>query len=160
MALAARDGRPSFHSYRTPFGRITIQARDDGVTRLVLGDARLEGVDSPSPLLNEAATQVNEYLAGKRTLFDVPVRLSGTDFQNAVWRAAMDIPYGQTRTPSDIAAAIGSPGAFRSVGRAVSQNPIAIIVPAHRIAKEGEGAVDGSDAAIRTRFRELERRYS
>ena len=152
----------SFFSYRTPFGRITIQSDGESIRRLVLGEESLEGIFSPDSLMNDAATQVNEYLVGKRTIFDIPLAPRGSEFQISVWNAAKDIPYGQTRTPSEIAEIIGMPDSFRAVGKAANENPIAIIVPAHRITKAGIKTISPKDrnSFLRAKFRELERRFS
>ena len=80
-----------------------------------------------------AVEQLGEYFAGERTAFDLPLRPAGTAFQLAVWSALRTIPYGQTRSYGQIAAQIGKPDAMRAVGAANGQNPIAVIVPCHRV---------------------------
>ena len=87
----------------------------------------------PTPLLAEAERQLNEYFAGARTEFDLPLRAQGTDFQKAVWAELRRTPYGQTRTYGQLAAALGRPKASRAVGGACHCNPIAILVPCHRV---------------------------
>jgi methylated-DNA-[protein]-cysteine S-methyltransferase len=89
--------------------------------------------DPRDPVLNRAALELAEYAAGRRTRFDLPVRLEGTAFQRKVWDALAKIPYGQTRSYQDIAVAIGRPGASRAVGQANHQNPVAPIIPCHRV---------------------------
>ena len=84
-------------------------------------------------LLHEAQAQLTDYFAGRRTAFDLPLDLRGTDFQRAVWEALLAIPYGETRSYGDIAAAIGRPRAARPVGQAVGANPVGVIVPCHRV---------------------------
>lgn len=86
-----------------------------------------------TPLLAEAEQQLNEYFAGLRTDFDLPLRAAGTAFQRAVWDELRKIPYGETRTYGQLAAALGRPGACRAVGGACHRNPIGIIVPCHRV---------------------------
>jgi methylated-DNA-[protein]-cysteine S-methyltransferase len=86
-----------------------------------------------TPLLKKAAFQLREYFDGKRTAFDLPLAPRGTSFQAAVWKALQTIPYGQTRSYKDIALLAGSPKACRAVGMANNRNPIAIIVPCHRV---------------------------
>jgi methylated-DNA-[protein]-cysteine S-methyltransferase len=96
-------------------------------------NAPLRG-DSPEAEVIEAARrQIEEYAAGKRRNFDVPLRLSGTDFQMRVWNALLDIPYGETRVYRDIARAAGNEAACRAAGGAIHNNPISIIVPCHRV---------------------------
>src|ERR1700734_1122555 len=77
--------------------------------------------------------ELEEYLEGNRREFSFPLDLRGTDFQLACWRALLAIPYGKTRTYSDIARAVSKPNAFRAVGMANNRNPIAIVVPCHRV---------------------------
>jgi O-6-methylguanine DNA methyltransferase len=77
--------------------------------------------------------QVQEYLAGKRQKFDLKIILNGTDFQNAVWREMQRIPYGQTKSYKQIAAAIKRPKAYRAVANACGKNPYPIIIPCHRV---------------------------
>lgn len=84
-------------------------------------------------LLEETKRQIDEYLAGKRRAFEVPLLTVGTDFQKSVWNALLKVPYGATSTYRQIAEAIGNGRAVRAVGNACGANPIAIIVPCHRI---------------------------
>lgn len=88
---------------------------------------------SEDPLLGDALRQLREYLAGKRTSFDLQIAPEGTAFQKRVWQAITEIPMGQTATYSDLARRIGSPSAVRAVGAAVGRNPLSVIVPCHRI---------------------------
>jgi methylated-DNA-[protein]-cysteine S-methyltransferase len=84
-------------------------------------------------LPREYLPQVREYLSGKRRSFSLRVPLNGTEFQNAVWRAMLDIPYGETRSYKQIAETIGRPKAFRAVANACGKNPYPIIIPCHRV---------------------------
>lgn len=86
-----------------------------------------------SPLLQKAARQLDEYFNGKRKVFDLPLLPRGTDFQLKVWKALQTIPYGETRSYGQIAAITGNPKASRAVGMANNRNPIAIIIPCHRV---------------------------
>lgn len=85
------------------------------------------------PRLADLETQLGEYLAGERRVFDVPLDPRGTPFQIAVWRELLNIPHGQTRSYQDVAVAIGRPTAVRAVGAANGSNPIPIIIPCHRV---------------------------
>lgn len=123
----------SYFVYRTPLGRVTIGADSTAVTRLAFGVAKLPGVETPTALTNKAANQVQEYLAGKRMAFDVPVRLEGSPFQLQVWDAIARIPYGSTASYGEVAAAIGNPRSLRAVGSASKRNPVPLIVPCHRV---------------------------
>ncbi|NBD35189.1 MAG: methylated-DNA--[protein]-cysteine S-methyltransferase [Chloroflexi bacterium] len=85
------------------------------------------------PLLREAQAQLTGYFEGRRAAFDLPLDLRGADFQRAVWEALLTIPYGETCSYGDVAAAIGRPRAARPVGQAVGANPVGVIVPCHRV---------------------------
>lgn len=89
---------------------------------------------------SEWQKQIREYLSGERKEFDLEIKLEGTEFQKAVWREMLKIPYGETRTYSEIAAAINRPKAVRAVGTACGKNKFLIVVPCHRVvAKNGLG---------------------
>ncbi|MGI6591396.1 MAG: methylated-DNA--[protein]-cysteine S-methyltransferase [Eggerthellaceae bacterium] len=137
-----RVSGPSYFPYQTPFGHVTIQVEDGAVTRLAFGDRPLEGQRRPTALSNHAANELQEYFAGKRRAFDIPLRLSGTPFQREVWEALQRIPYGQTRSYGEVAAAIGHAGASRAVGQANNRNPVPIFVPCHRVIA-ADGSISG-----------------
>jgi O-6-methylguanine DNA methyltransferase len=101
--------------------------------------------------------EIEEYFAGKRREFSFPLDLRGTDFQLACWRELIAISYGETRSYADIARAIGRPRAFRAVGMANNRNPVAIVVPCHRvIASDGTLCGYGGGLDIKRRLLELE----
>jgi methylated-DNA-[protein]-cysteine S-methyltransferase len=110
-----------------------------------LGATKWELVDDP--ILREAKRQLSEYFQGKLKRFRLPLDLRGTPFQRKVWRALLDIPYGETRSYAQIAAAIGSPKAVRAVGAANGANPVAIIVPCHRVIASS-GGLGGYSAGL------------
>jgi O-6-methylguanine DNA methyltransferase len=112
--------------------------------------------ESP-PLLQSYVSELEEYFAGKRREFTFPLDPRGTDFQQACWRALLAIPYGETRTYADIARAVGKPNAFRAVGMANNRNPIAIVVPCHRvIASDGTLCGYGGGLDVKRQLLELE----
>jgi O-6-methylguanine DNA methyltransferase len=113
-------------------------------------------VDSEAEM--QAYTQeLEQYFAGVRKQFAFPVDLRGTEFQLACWRALLHIPYGETRTYADIARAVGKPNGFRAVGMANNRNPIAIVVPCHRvIASDGTLCGYGGGLEIKRKLLELE----
>ena len=152
------DGnRPTYYSYFTPAGPITVAANGHAITRIALGKAPLTGVCAPSELTNKAATQVQEYLAGKRTSFSLPLSTCGTPFQQQVWNAVADIPYAQTATAADIACRIGHAGAHRAVGAAARACPFAIAVPLHRLVRaNGQPWGEGKPARVRGALLKLE----
>jgi methylated-DNA-[protein]-cysteine S-methyltransferase len=103
------------------------------------------------------ARELTEYFAGKRREFGFPLDLRGTPFQLSCWRALLKIPYGETRTYADIARAVGQPQAFRAVGMANNRNPIAIVVPCHRvIASDGTLCGYGGGLDLKRKLLELE----
>lgn len=123
----------TYYTYQTPKGRITLASNGRAITRLYFGVATFPGVYRATALTNAAAGQILEYLAGKRTSFDVPLEPAGTPFQLRVWRALQDIPYGETRSYGEIAAASGNPKAGRAVGAANNKNPLPLLIPCHRV---------------------------
>lgn len=114
----------------TPIGPLTLQADESAVSAMRFGAG---GAQDASPLLDAAEAQLREYFAGARRTFDLPLAPHGTAFQQRVWTALRAIPYGETRTYGELAAAIGSPNASRAVGMANHRNPIPIIIPCHRV---------------------------
>ena len=89
--------------------------------------------DPEAAPLPEARRQLDEYLAGQRRSFDLPLEVSGTEFQRLCWQALQEIPFGETRTYGEMARSIGHPAAVRAVGRANHDNPIGVIIPCHRV---------------------------
>ncbi|MGN1317063.1 MAG: methylated-DNA--[protein]-cysteine S-methyltransferase [Acutalibacteraceae bacterium] len=122
--------------YKIPFGYITIQYEDEVLLSLTCTQKEPE-VSSDngvfSDFSNEVFRQIQEYINGERTDFDLNYRLSGTEFQLSVWRELLKIPYGETRTYKEIAAAMGNSKASRAVGMANNKNPLHIIIPCHRV---------------------------
>jgi methylated-DNA-[protein]-cysteine S-methyltransferase len=92
-----------------------------------------EGKKAANKITDKAAKQLEEYFSGKRKQFDLPLRPSGTAFQQNVWKALISIPYGETRSYKQVAQMVGNPDASRAVGMANNRNPIVIIVPCHRV---------------------------
>lgn len=120
----------STRAIKTPIGPLTLQADEAAVTAIRFGAG---GAQDASPLLDAAEAQLREYFAGARRTFDLPLAPHGTAFQQRVWTALRAIPYGETRTYGELAAAIGSPNASRAVGMANHRNPISIVIPCHRV---------------------------
>jgi len=126
--------------YRTidsPIGPLTLAGHDSVLTTLRMVDQTYEPSRtgwSPNPgAFNEAVDQLAAYFAGELTEFDIELDLRGTEFQQRVWKALLTIPYGETRSYGEIAEQIGAPGSARAVGLANGHNPIAIVVPCHRV---------------------------
>jgi methylated-DNA-[protein]-cysteine S-methyltransferase len=104
-------------------------AHDNG--RAMIDDAWIH--DGADPVLAQARAQLDEYFAGRRTMFDLPLAPAGTAFQQAVWRALQRVPFGATSTYGRLAADLGRPTGARAVGSAVGANPIPVVIPCHRI---------------------------
>lgn len=127
-----------YTTYLSPMGEIVLVANDDGLTALAFqaGKAAIEKQaqwqEEPSKFL-EVVKQLEEYFTGTRVEFDIPLAPTGTPFQKSVWQALCNIKQGETFTYSDIATAINNPKAVRAVGTANGANPIALIVPCHRV---------------------------
>ncbi|WP_080797717.1 methylated-DNA--[protein]-cysteine S-methyltransferase [Arabiibacter massiliensis] len=150
---------PTHFVYQTPLGRLTIASDGAAITAIAFGEEELPGERHATELTNRAANQLQEYLAGKRRAFDLPLAPAGTEFQKKVWAALADIPYGETRSYSDIAAAIGSPRACRAVGGANNRNPLPIVVPCHRVVGANGSLVGyASGTKIKAFLLDLERR--
>ena len=120
----------STRAIKTPIGPLTLEADENAVTAIRFSAG---GAQDASPLLDAAEAQLREYFAGARRTFDLPLAPRGTAFQQRVWAALRAIPYGETRTYGELAAAIGSPNANRAVGMANHRNPIPIVIPCHRV---------------------------
>lgn len=116
----------------TPIGAVTLTADDNALVGLDL-DTKKPYTAPTTSLLYDVRRQLDEFFAGTRLDFDIPISLSGTDFQLRVWEALRTIPYGATASYSDVAAMVHNPLAARAVGNANNKNPIAIIVPCHRV---------------------------
>lgn len=178
-----RGKAPSPHSYRvkhrailprvmetlfyfrapSPVGPLFLAASTKGLVRLEF-EARVQKVNANTTQLRESKPALapylralNDYFAGKRREFCLPLDLRGTGFQLACWRALLEIPYGETRSYSDIAQAIGHPHAYRAVGMSNNRNPVAIIVPCHRvIASSGSLCGYGGGLEVKRRLLDLE----
>ena len=124
-------------SIDTKIGRLELRASEEALLELCLPrpDAEPEPAPPPPehPVLREACVQLEQYLAGRRREFSLPLRLEGTPFQLRVWRALADIPFATTVSYSELAARVGSPRASRAVGAANARNPLAIVLPCHRV---------------------------
>lgn len=148
----------TFRLIDSPVGPLLLAADDGGLRRLAFA-----GPDRPvppgrdwreggHPLLARAEGQLDEYFAGRRQRFELPLAPDGTDFQRAVWRELERIPYGETISYAILARRIGRPHAMRAVGAANGRNPIAIIVPCHRVIG-ADGSLTGFGGGLpRKRF--------
>jgi methylated-DNA-[protein]-cysteine S-methyltransferase len=127
----------------TPVGELLLSATDDGLTRVHFASRHLEGADTvrrrsdgsnaACAVLDEARAQLKAYFAGDLLRFTLPLAPEGTEFQRRVWTLLSEIPYGATTTYGELAKRIGDPKSVRAVGAANGRNPLAIVVPCHRV---------------------------
>ena len=122
-----------FFYENTPVGTLCIGEEDGCITRVTWNHLPKDYVLEETELILKCKEQLYEYFEGKRKSFDLPLAPKGTEFQKKVWKALREISYGEIRSYKDIAIAVDSPKGFRAVGMANNRNPIAIIVPCHRV---------------------------
>ena len=127
----------------SPVGRLRLVACAEGITEITFGAGAARSAEAPGhPLLQRAAAQLAEYFAGSRQEFELPLAAAGTPFQRAVWKELRTIGFGVTCSYAELARSLGKPSAARAVGAANGQNPIAIVVPCHRVVG-ADGALTG-----------------
>ena len=121
--------------YDTKIGKLAIIDNGTEITNIETAEDEYDGDYNicETKLIKNASEQLYEYFEGKRREFNLPLKLSGTDFQNKVWKALCEIPYGETRSYKQIAERVENPGGSRAVGGANNKNPIMIVVPCHRV---------------------------
>ena len=132
-----------FFQFESPIGWMALGAEEGAIIRVYLPNSPTpRRMPHPTPLLEEGRKQILEYLAGERKQFDLPLRTAGTPFQEKVWKALRNIPWGETRTYRDIAQAVDCPGGDRAVGMANRSNPLPILIPCHRVIR-ADGSLGG-----------------
>ncbi len=126
--------------YESPHGRMLLAARGDALTGVYFEGQKYHPALAPDwrrsadhPVLRQAARELSEYFAGRRTRFEVSMAAAGTPFQRAVWQAIAAIPFGATITYVELARRAGFPGSARAAGAATGRNPLTIVVPCHRV---------------------------
>ena len=145
----------AYHEFSV--GLLEAVTQNGFLTELSLVDKR-SFPDEPNELTDNVFSQLEEYFSGARRSFDLPLNPRGTDFQRAVWKALVEIPYAQTRSYGQIAAAVGKPKAARAVGMANNKNPIIIIIPCHRvIGADGSLTGYGCGLPVKRALLELEK---
>jgi methylated-DNA-[protein]-cysteine S-methyltransferase len=117
----------------SPVGLLRLTASGHALTGVALNAEGVPTAATPDGVLGVAVRQLGEYFAGSRRAFDLPLEPAGTPFQQRVWMALVEIPFGETAAYGEIASRIGRPDAVRAVGAANGQNPIPIIIPCHRV---------------------------
>ena len=140
----------------SPIGPLTVVAEGSALVRLAMSPAGrfvdAEIGERSEDGFDEVVVQLGEYFAGERTAFDLPLRPVGSDFELAVWEQLTLIPYGETRSYGYVAKAVGEPGGAQAVGAANGRNPLAIVVPCHRVIGADGSLVGFGGGLPRKRF--------
>ena len=145
--------------YDTPVGKICIGEENGSITRVTWTQLPKSYIQEETELILRCTKQLEEYFAGKRKTFDLPLAPKGTAFQQRVWKALQDIPYGELRTYQEIALAVDNPKGCQAVGGANGKNPIAILIPCHRVIGK-DGSMTGYSGGLEKKewLLELERK--
>jgi len=156
---AVKDQKRHVAVMESPVGPLLLQSNGKALTaiRFAIHKGRKlprprvnEAVLKPDPILRETICQLREYFAGKRRDFDLPLELTGTDFQRKTWAALCEIPYGETVSYAELARRVGNPRAVRAVGAANGANPVSLVVPCHRVIASG-GGLGGYGGGLKTK---------
>lgn len=158
----------SYTVTESPVGDLLLAADGEGLRRLVFQGGKRPLTppaswrrDKHARVLLDAASQLKAYFAGDLREFDLPLAPEGTAFQLRVWKGLQDIPWGETRSYGELAASIGSPNASRAVGAANGKNPLAIVIPCHRvIGSTGKLTGFGGGLHVKANLLKLERQPS
>lgn len=138
-------------SIDSPIGPISLVGDGESLKGVYMtghkGAPMPDGAHRDDRAFSEAVRQLADWFGGRRTTFDLAVDVQGTHFQEKVWKALVEIPFGETVTYGQLAARVGRPGAARAIGHAVARNPIGIIVPCHRVVG-AKGVLTGFAAGI------------
>jgi len=145
----------------SPIGPLTLVSTEKGLAAVHFGQKVPKGAEIDETANEPAMKQLSEYFAGERKTFELELDFEGTPFQNSVWKQLLRIPYGETRSYGDIAKALGKPAASRAVGGANHQNPIAIVIPCHRvIGQNGSLTGYGGGLPLKEQLLSIERQRS
>ena len=136
--------------YKTPIGTAKIAGDKNGIQSISVLDEDIDTSKEIPQELQKCVSQLDEYFAGKRTEFNLKLNPQGTDFQKSVWRHLATIPFGETQSYGQLAATLERPKASRAVGAANGANPIAIILPCHRVIG-GNGSLTGFGGGLPTK---------
>ncbi len=157
----------AFTTLTTPIGRLVVIASRRGLLRIdfAVGEdsrgispkgVRTAGANKEARQhLAAAVRQLRDYFVGRRSTFDLPLDLTGTPYQQRVWRALQHVPFGRTLSYGELATRLGTPRSARAVGRACATNPVPVVVPCHRVVG-GDGALHGYDGGLWRKQRLLE----
>jgi methylated-DNA-[protein]-cysteine S-methyltransferase len=149
--------------YQSPIGCLKLTTNEDALTALQLVDemaCEAESTILSNRIIQQVCKQLDEYFSGKRTMFELPLNPVGTPFQQTVWKALQQIPYGKTISYAQLAQSVDNPKACRAVGSANGKNPIAIIIPCHRVIN-ADGKLGGYASGLENKIQllDLERKF-
>lgn len=150
-----------WETFDSKIGPLTILCDDDALLRIDFGRSEpISAIKNRTELIKKTIVQLEEYLEGKRRMFDLPLKTEGTEFQKKVWDALLMIPYGETKSYKDIAVQIHNPKGCRAVGMANNRNPVPIVIPCHRVIGTNGSLVGyGGGMDIKVKLLELERSH-
>lgn len=154
MCVKGKELRMKHKTVDSPIGCLLLSARNGRLCGIRLVQ-QTERTDADDPVLQEAARQLEQYFAGEKKAFNLPLELQGSPFERAVWQQLLAIPFGEIRTYGQIAAKLDRPKASRAVGGACSRNPLLIVVPCHRVIA-GTGKLTGFAAGMEAKQALLE----
>jgi len=156
--IKGKTAKTQSYTYTTELGPITITEENGYVTEVLFGDFGYYHANTP--LTDEAALQIEEYLKGKRDHFTIPIQQDGSEFDHQVWDVLLNIPIGEKKTYAQIAQELGRPSAARAVGNACGRNRIAILIPCHRSVRS-DGTIGGYawGADLKKRLLKIESDY-
>lgn len=137
---------------QTPVGMLEIKADENGITSILFLDNPVNETESTNSVIEICKTQLSEYFSENRKKFDIPLNLSGTDFQNKVWTQLQTIPFGKTISYLQMAKNLGDVRAIRAAASANGKNPFAIVVPCHRVIGSNNDLVDYAGGLWRKRW--------
>ena len=123
-------------SFKSPLGFLILKSNGESVTEISFAENEIQEQHS-CEVLESCKAQLDDYFSGKSLVFDLPLAAEGTEFQQKVWAELLKIPYGETITYMDLAVRLGDPKCIRAAGTANGKNPIAIIIPCHRVIGAG-----------------------
>ena len=123
-------------SFESPLGFLILKSNGESVTEILFAGNEIQEQYS-CEVLESCKAQLDDYFSGKSLVFDIPLAAEGTEFQQKVWTELLKIPYGETITYMDLAVCLGDPKCIRAAGTANGKNPIAIVIPCHRVIGAG-----------------------
>ncbi|MDR1878123.1 MAG: methylated-DNA--[protein]-cysteine S-methyltransferase [Bacteroidales bacterium] len=127
------ENRQYYYAYQTIIGKIHIVEQDNFITGIKYQPPETKPQEKETLLIKETYLQLVDYLTGKRQLFDIPIKTAGTAFQEKIWTTLQTIPYGEVWSYKRLAETAGSPRGYRAAGMGNNKNPIAIVIPCHRV---------------------------